>query len=333
MKNIDVIGIGNALVDQEFEVSEAFLQQHKIEKGMMALIEEDEQNKLIAELSKLGELKKQCGGGSAANSLVAFAQFGGKAFYCCKVANDEAGQFYRQDLEQVGIRTNLEQQKNVGITGRCLVMVTPDAERTMRTHLGITADLSTTELDEEAIAAADYLYIEGYLITSEIARGAITKAKQVARDNGTKLVVTCSDPAMVKYFRDGIDLILDGGVDLLFCNREEAQLLTGEDDAEAAAKALLEKAGTVAITLGKDGALVIDNERQVYIPGVKVDAVDTNGAGDMFAGAMLYGMTQGMTLADAGRLASHAAAELVTEFGARLSKERQQQLLERLFNQ
>lgn len=331
MKTIDVIGIGNALVDQEFEVSDAFLQQHRLEKGMMALIEEDDQNKLITELSKLGELKKQCGGGSAANSLVAFAQFGGKAFYCCKVADDEAGKFYRQDLEQVGIRTNLERQQNPGTTGRCLVMVTPDAERTMRTHLGITADLSTDELDEEAIAAASYLYIEGYLITSQIAREAIKRAKQVARDNGTKLVMTCSDPAMVKYFQDGIEEILDGGVDLMFCNREEAELLTGESDAEAAAKALLKHADTVAITLGKEGALVIDQRQQVYIPGVPVKAIDTNGAGDMFAGAMLYGLTQGMSLADAGRLASHAAAELVTEFGARLSKERQQQLMQRLF--
>lgn len=331
MKTIDVIGIGNALVDQEFEVSDAFLKQHSLEKGMMALIEEDDQNKLIAELSKLGELKKQCGGGSAANSLVAFAQFGGSAFYCCKVADDEAGQFYRQDLEQVGIRTNLETQQNPGTTGRCLVMVTPDAERTMRTHLGITADLSVDELDEEAIAASEYLYIEGYLITSEIARGAINRAKQIARENNTKLVMTCSDPAMVKYFRDGIEDILDGGVDLMFCNREEAELLTGESDAEAAAKALLAKAKTVAITLGKDGALIMDQQRQVHIPGVEVKAIDTNGAGDMFAGAMLYGLTKGLSLADAGRLASHAAAELVTEFGARLSKARQQQLLERLF--
>ena len=331
MKTIDVIGIGNALVDQEFEVSDAFLKQHSLEKGMMALIEEDDQNKLIAELSKLGELKRQCGGGSAANSLVAFAQFGGSAFYCCKVADDEAGQFYRQDLEQVGIRTNLETQQNPGTTGRCLVMVTPDAERTMRTHLGITADLSVDELDEEAIAASEYLYIEGYLITSEIARGAIKRAKQIARENNTKLVMTCSDPAMVKYFRDGIEDILDGGVDLMFCNREEAELLTGESDAEAAAKALLAQAKTVAITLGKDGALIMDQQRQVHIPGVEVKAIDTNGAGDMFAGAMLYGLTKGLSLADAGRLASHAAAELVTEFGARLSKARQQQLLERLF--
>lgn len=332
MKTIDVIGIGNALVDQEFEVSEDFLAKHHLEKGMMALIEEDDQNKLIAELSTMGELKKQCGGGSAANSLVAFAQFGGSAFYCCKVANDEAGDFYQRDLEHVGIQTNLTSQDNDGTTGRCLVMVTPDAERTMRTHLGITADLSTHELHPDAIAAAKYLYIEGYLITSEIARQAIAEAKRIARENDTKIVMTCSDPAMVKYFRDGIDEILDGGVDLMFCNKEEAELLTGETDPHAAAQRLLNCASTVAITLGKEGALIADAERQIHIPGVPVQAVDTNGAGDMFAGAMLYGITQDMQLEQAGRLASLAAAELVTEFGARLSKERQQQLLEKLLS-
>lgn len=332
MKTIDVVGIGNALVDQEFEVSEDFLQKHDLKKGMMELIDEDAQNTLIAELSQLGELKKQSGGGSAANSLVAFAQFGGKAYYCCKVADDEAGMFYRQDLEKIGIETSLHQQKNPGTTGRCLVMVTPDAERTMRTHLGITADLSTVEIDDHAIAAADYLYIEGYLITSEIARGAIQHAKKVARENNTKLVMTCSDPAMVKFFRSGIDEILDGGVDLMFCNREEAELLTGKDDPQAALSVLLEQADTVAITLGKDGAVIANRERQVHIPGVPVEAIDTNGAGDMFAGAMLYGLTRNMSLEDAGRLASHASAELVTKFGARLSKDRQQQLIERVMN-
>lgn len=330
MKTIDVIGIGNALVDQEFEVSEDFLTKHNLKKGMMELIDEDAQDTLIAELSQLGELKKQSGGGSAANSLVAFAQFGGKAYYCCKVADDEAGMFYRHDLEQVGIESSLKKQQNPGTTGRCLVMVTPDAERTMRTHLGITADLSRKEIDDDAIAAAEYLYIEGYLITSEIARGAIQHAKQVARDNNTKLVMTCSDPAMVKFFGDGIDDILDGGVDLMFCNREEAELLTGKTDPQSALAVLLEKADTVAITLGKDGALIANHERQVHIPGVAVNAVDTNGAGDMFAGAMLYGLTQNLSLEDAGRLASHASAELVTEFGARLDKKRQQQLLARV---
>ncbi|RUO66008.1 Sugar or nucleoside kinase, ribokinase family [Pseudidiomarina planktonica] len=330
MKSLDVVGIGNALVDQEFEVTDDFLSQHGIEKGMMTLIEEADQDKLIAELSQRGDLKKQSGGGSAANSLVAFSQFGGNAFYCCKVADDEAGEFYRHDLEKVGIRTNLQHQHHQGKTGRCLVMVTPDAERTMRTFLGITADLSLEELDEDAIAAAEYLYIEGYLITSPIAREAIVRAKQLARKHGTKIAMTCSDPAMVKYFRDGIELILEGGVDVMFCNHEEAELLTGTDDPQQALLALQKHASTVAITLGKDGALLGDGKRQVAVPGVKVKAVDSNGAGDMFSGAMLFGLTRQLSLADAGRLASHAAAEIVTEFGPRLSLERQQQILQQL---
>lgn len=330
MKTIDIVGIGNALVDQEFEVTDEFLQQHHIEKGMMTLIDDADQERLIAELAKRGELKKQSGGGSAANSLVGFSQFGGKAFYCCKVADDQAGKFYCADLERVGITTSIGAQAHQGKTGRCLVMVTPDAERTMRTYLGITADLSTAELDENAIARAEYLYIEGYLVTSPIARQAIERAKQVARANGTKIAMTCSDPAMVKYFTDGIEAILDGGVDVLFCNQEEAAMLTGTDDVQQALVKLQQHAKLVAITLGKQGAILGDGERQIKVPGIAVKAVDTNGAGDMFAGAMLFGLTRGYPLAACGLLASHAAAEVVTEFGPRLSADRQQQLLIRL---
>ncbi|RUO62533.1 adenosine kinase [Pseudidiomarina insulisalsae] len=330
MDSIDIVGIGNALVDQEFEVTDQFLQQHKIEKGMMTLIEDVEQERLIKELSRRGELKKQSGGGSAANSLVGFSQFGGKAFYCCKVADDQAGKFYCEDLEQIGITTNTGNQKHEGKTGRCLVMVTPDAERTMRTYLGITADLSTAELDEEAIARAEYLYIEGYLVTSPVAREAIARAKEVARANGTKIAMTCSDPAMVKYFRDGIDEILSGGVDVMFCNQEEAAILTGTDDVQAALQQLQRHAGLVAITLGKDGALLGDGTRQVAVPGIPVKAIDTNGAGDMFAGAMMFGLIRNYSLAACGLLASHASAEVVASFGPRLSLDQQQQLLIKL---
>lgn len=330
MEPIDIVGIGNALVDQEFEVTDEFLQQHRIEKGLMTLIEDEDQERLIQLLSHQGELKKQSGGGSAANSLVGFAQFGGKAFYCCKVADDQAGQFYCDDLERIGITTSIGHKKHEGKTGRCLVMVTPDAERTMRTYLGITADLSVDELDEDAIARAKYLYIEGYLVTSPIARQAIVRSKEIARANGTKIAVTCSDPAMVKYFRDGIDLILEGGVDVLFCNEEEGKLLTGTDDAQEALQLLQQKAKLVALTLGKNGALLGDGERQVAVPGVKVKAIDTNGAGDMFAGAMMFGLIRNYSLAACGLLASHAAAEVVSNFGPRLTRDKQQQLLIRL---
>lgn len=330
MESIDIVGIGNALVDQEFEVTDQFLRQHQIEKGMMTLIEDAEQERLIAELAKRGELKKQSGGGSAANSLVGFAQFGGKAFYCCKVADDQAGKFYCEDLESVGITTNTGHQKHEGKTGRCLVMVTPDAERTMRTYLGITADLSTAELDEDAIARAEYLYIEGYLVTSPIAREAIARAKAIARANGTKIAMTCSDPAMVKYFGDGIEEILAGGVDVMFCNQEEARILTGTDDVQDALQQLQRHAKLVAITLGKDGALLGDGVHQVAVPGVPVKAIDTNGAGDMFAGAMMFGLTRNYSLAACGLLASHAAATVVANFGPRLTLDQQQQLLIKL---
>lgn len=330
MEPIDIVGIGNALVDQEFEVTDEFLQQHRIEKGLMTLIEDKDQERLIQLLSQQGELKKQSGGGSAANSLVGFAQFGGKAFYCCKVADDQAGQFYCDDLERIGITTSIGHKKHEGKTGRCLVMVTADAERTMRTYLGITADLSVDELDENAIARAKYLYIEGYLVTSPIARQAIVRSKEIARANGTKIAVTCSDPAMVKYFRDGIDLILEGGVDVLFCNEEEGKLLTGTDDAQEALQLLQQKAKLVALTLGKNGALLGDGERQVAVPGVNVKAIDTNGAGDMFAGAMMFGLIRNYSLAACGLLASHAAAEVVSNFGPRLTRDKQQQLLIRL---
>lgn len=200
----------------------------------------------------------------------------------------------------------------------------------MRTYLGITADLSVDELDEDAIARAKYLYIEGYLVTSPIARQAIVRSKEIARANGTKIAVTCSDPAMVKYFRDGIDLILEGGVDVLFCNEEEGKLLTGTDDAQEALQLLQQKAKLVALTLGKNGALLGDGERQVAVPGVKVKAIDTNGAGDMFAGAMMFGLIRNYSLAACGLLASHAAAEVVSNFGPRLTRDKQQQLLIRL---
>ena len=330
MEPIDIVGIGNALVDQEFEVTDEFLQQHRIEKGLMTLIEDEDQERLIQLLSQQGELKKQSGGGSAANTLVGFAQFGGKAFYCCKVADDQAGQFYCDDLQRVGITTSIGHKKHQGKTGRCIVMVTADAERSMRTYLGITADLSVDELDEEAIARAKYLYIEGYLVTSPIARQAIVRAKEIARANGTKIAVTCSDPAMVKYFWDGIELILDGGVDVLFCNEEEGKILTGTDDAQEALQRLQQRAKLVALTLGKNGALLGNGERQVAVPGVKVKAIDTNGAGDMFAGAMMFGLTRNYSLAACGLLASHAAAEVVANFGPRLSRDKQQQLLIKL---
>lgn len=330
MKKYHVIGLGNALVDQEYKVTDEFLSQQSLEKSIMTLLDEKQQNTLLDSLQQHFSLEKRAGGGSAANSLVALSQFGGHAFYCCKVANDEAGAFYRHDLENAGVATRLEQQNNDGLTGKCVVMVTPDAERTMCTHLGITIDFSVEELELDKIAESEYLYIEGYLATSEIARHAVKKAREAALAAGTRIAVTFSDSSMVKYFREGLQEFLEPGVDLLFCNEEEALEYTGEKDFDLAMQSLLKRAREVVITRGPAGAVIGQEGKRIQVPGFKIKAIDTNGAGDMFAGAYLYGITQDFSPAVAGTLASRSAAEVVSNYGPRLDTDTQQAILQEL---
>ncbi|MCO4321531.1 adenosine kinase [Aliidiomarina quisquiliarum] len=318
MKKYHVVGLGNALVDREFQVTDQFLETHNFEKSIMTLLDEPQQQLLLGELHKEFKLEKRVGGGSAANSMVALSKFGGNAFYCCKIANDDDGEFYRNDLNQAGVENRLSVQNNDGHTGKCVVMVTPDAERTMCTFLGVTIDFSLAELQRDVIANSDYLYIEGYLATSEIARAAVSEARKIAKQADTKIALTFSDSSMVKYFREGLEEFLSPGIDLLFCNREEAQLYTGTDNLECAIEQLLQFSKEVVITRGKDGAVIGTRDKRVQVPGIKVKAIDTNGAGDMFAGAYLYGVTQGWSTAQSGALASRAAAELVTHYGPRL---------------
>ncbi|MDD5391673.1 MAG: adenosine kinase [Thiothrix sp.] len=325
----DVYGIGNALVDKEFEVTEEFLAAHGIQKGMMTLIDEPTQQRLLSGLIETFGLKKRASGGSAANSIVAVSQFGGKTFYACKVANDESGEFYMHDLHAAGVKTGLDQVRSNadGVTGKCMVMVTPDAERTMNTFLGITADFSEAELHLDELKQAQYLYIEGYLVTSDISRAAALKAREVAATHGVKTAMTFSDPAMVRFFRNGIDEMLGSGVDMLFCNHEEMSVFTGKEDMEEALAAIRPFANKVVVTLGSKGALVVDDSGRTEIAAYPAEAIDTNGAGDMFAGAFLYGITQGMDNAQAGKLASMAASRIVSIFGARLSKDTHQEVL------
>ena len=322
-----VYGIGNALVDMEFSVSDAFLAKNNIEKGLMTLIEEDKQQQLSDNLIKEFGLKKRAGGGSAANTIVAISQLSGKTFYACKVADDEGGNFYMKDLAEAGVETKLDKIKGDGITGKCMVMVTDDAERTMNTYLGITSDFCEADLQLEQLKNSEYLYIEGYLVTSDCSRNAAIAARKIATENGVKTAFTFSDPAMVTYFKDGVTEIIGDGVDILFCNEEEAQTYTSTDNLEDAITALESIAKKIIITQGKEGATIVSAGMRTSVDAKKVTPVDTNGAGDMFAGAFMYGLTQGYSDLDAGNLASQAAAEIVTTFGARLEKEKLQAML------
>ncbi|MFT4530506.1 MAG: sugar/nucleoside kinase (ribokinase family), partial [Thalassolituus oleivorans] len=233
-----IYGIGNALVDKEFEVDDAFFAKAGIEKGMMTLIEEDQLASMLATLQAEYGLKKRACGGSAANTIIGASYFGAKAYYTCNVANDEAGEFYVADMQAAGVDTNMNGPRDEGVTGKCLVMVTPDAERTMNTYLGITSELHQKHIDENALAQSEYVYIEGYLVTSELSREAAIRVRELARQNNVKVAMTFSDPAMVQFFKEGITDMIGTGVDLLFCNEQEAKLFTNTDDIDAAIEGL-----------------------------------------------------------------------------------------------
>lgn len=325
MKKYHLYALGNALVDMEFSVDDAFLAQMNIEKGFMTLVDQERQQTLLQALNQQ-QGKKACGG-SAANTIIATQYFGGQSFYSCKVANDERGKFYLDNLAAAGVHT-LNHERESGITGSCLVFITPDAERTMNTFLGITADVSDYEVEPNAISNAQFVYIEGYLVTSPTARAAAIQVKEIARANNVKVAMTFSDPSMVTYFKDGINDMLGDGVDLLFCNQEEANTWAETDSLEESIEALKKIAHSFVITLGAQGALIFDGSTLIEIPSYPTKAVDTNGAGDMFAGAYLYGITAGYTPKQSGHLASLAAAKVVSQFGPRLRPEQHGEILQ-----
>jgi sugar/nucleoside kinase (ribokinase family) len=318
VKKYHVYGIGNALVDMEMEVTPDFLKEMNVEKGFMTLVDQGRQDELLSKVE--GNMHKRTCGGSAANTIIGFTQLGGKSFYSCKVANDETGDFYFKDLVSQGVSTNLTDKRIDGITGKCMVFVTPDADRTMNTYLGITETFSETELVEEEIKLAEYLYIEGYLVTSETGRAAALKAKNIAESNGVKTALTFSDPAMATYFKDGLKEMIGEKVDLLFCNEEEAMVFTDSKTIEEACEKIKTFANTFAITMGAKGSCVFDGTNMITVSTEEVKPVDTNGAGDLFAGSFLYGITHGLDFEKSAQLACKAASKLVTKFGARLDK-------------
>lgn len=319
-KKFDVYGIGNALVDMEFEVETGFLKQANIEKGLMTLVDENRQTDIINTLHGI-QHKRSCGG-SAANTMIAVSQFGGKSFYSCKVAGDETGDFYFKDLMDNGVETNLSTGAlESGVTGKCIVLITPDADRTMNTFLGITQNFSTKELIEDHIKNSHYLYIEGYLVASPTGKEAAIKAKKIAEGHDVKTALTFSDVNMINFFNDGMKEIIGSGVDLLFCNEAEAMAFTKASSLEEAAESLKKVARAFCITLSAKGAYVFDGKKEIHVVTMPVTAIDTNGAGDLFAGAVLYGITNGMTYAEAAKLGCLSSSTLVTQFGARLRRE------------
>lgn len=324
MSHYDLYAIGNALVDTEYEVSDSQLSAMGVEKRHMTLIDTERRAALLAQVHGLHA--RRTGGGSAGNTVVALAQLGGKAFYSCRVADDELGAFYREDLIANGVATNLTHTKPPqGQTGSCMVMITPDAERSMSTFLGATAELDASALHPHDIAKSKVYYMEGYLAASPTGLDAALKGRQMAREAGVALAVTLSDMSMINFCRAGLDAMVGtpatGTLDYLFCNEEEAQVWCGSTDLSVICQQISQQARVVCLTRSAKGCLVLEGDRQTEVPAAPVKAVDTNGAGDMFAGAFLWAVTHGHNYAQAAWLANQAAGLVVSQYGNRLTRE------------
>ncbi|CAF1155882.1 unnamed protein product [Rotaria sordida] len=326
-KHYHVYGVGAALVDTEINVTDTDLAAMAIEKGMMILVDEVRRKQLLDSLADHLVCSKRASGGSTANAIIAIAQFGGKTFYTCKVGDDDNGRFYLHDLHTAGVDCQIDQRHIEGITGTCLVMITPDAERTLNTFLGVNTTLSEHDIVLEAIVVSDYVYFEAYMVMSPSSRTAAIRIREIAEQNGVKIAASLSDSGVVLDFRDDLREMFGKHIDLLFCNRVEALNWAQTDNLEIAIDCLKKFARTFAITLGAEGALVYDGTQLHTIAPYKAQAVDTNGAGDMFAGAFLFAITQGKDFLTAGKFASLAAASVISEYGSRLNTTKQQQIL------
>lgn len=314
-KRFDVFGMCNALFDVQAEVDDEILAELGLHKGIMQLVSADEQRALYARVAN--RIVNTEAGGSGANTMIGIAQLGGTACFTSRVGPDRHGSDYALSLSALGVQPNLGQGD--GDTGICLVMISPDAQRTMNTFLGEAQGLHAGDVAVEDIAASRYLYVTGYLWDTAAQKEAVLHAMRTANAAGTKVALSLSDPFCVGRHREDFLRLLDDHVDVVLANEEEALGLTGADTVEGAARELARRSGHLAVvTLGKNGALLVDGASEVRVDAFRVEAIDTTGAGDMYAAGILYGLTQGLSLEVTGRLAAYVAAQVVAQYGPRL---------------
>lgn len=324
-----VYGLGNALVDIEIEVGDDFLRQEQITKGHMTLIDSERMLQLLDALDGLPQ--RRASGGSAANTIYAVQSFGHETCYVCKVADDETGNFFIDDLTASGVHVNRNAISTHGTTGRCLVMISHDAERTMTTDLGISSELSVTDIQAEALRQSRYFYVEGYLSSSPASAQAAIECRQIAEESNVKVAVSLSDPSMVEFCRESLQEILGNGVDQVFCNAEEALAWARSDRLDVAIAELKDIAPELYVTLGAEGSVAVSGDGSQQAPGAQAQAVDTTGAGDIYAGACLAARCHGAAPVVAARFANQCAAVLVSQYGARLESPAAYSALQREF--
>ncbi|NIQ02156.1 MAG: adenosine kinase, partial [Nitrospinaceae bacterium] len=300
--NYDLVGIGNALVDIEVRVDPGFIEQLGLRKGGMTLTTAEEQRRILDLLPH--QPTKISSGGSAANTVHGLSVLGGSAYYLGRVANDEYGRHYTEDMKTCGVGFPGPGTESEG-TGTCLVLITPDTERTMMTHLGVSAGLHPDNVDETILRFAKTVYIEGYLWTGEETRQAAVKMAETAQRNKIPVAFTLSDTFVVDLDREALDDFIRWHVDILFCNEPEARAMTGEDDTERAFAMLRGMADTVFLTRGDRGSWGGNQSGEKHeTRAFPITAVDTTGAGDLYAAGVLHALIQGFGLKDAAAIGS-----------------------------
>ena len=310
----DVVGIGNALVDVIAHAGDDFLDEHGLVKGSMELIETERAVHLYRALGTAVEMS----GGSAANTMCGVASLGGRAAYIGKVSDDELGNVFGHDLNALGVSFRRGDPEGETPTGRCIIVVTPDAQRTMNTYLGVSSLLSADDLDEAAIADGAVLYMEGYLFDRDDAKKAFRRAAGVAHEAGRTVSLTLSDSFCVDRHRQDFVALVREEVDILFGNSDELRSLYELDSLDAAIARVRDDCQLAAITAGKQGSFVVTADDIVEVPAEPVERVlDTTGAGDLYAAGFLYGYTRQLPLDRCGRIGSIAAAEVISHVGPR----------------
>ena len=310
----DVVGIGNALADVIAHAGDAFLAEHDLVKGSMQLIDTERAVHLHRALGTALEMS----GGSAANAMCGVASLGGRAAYIGKVAADDLGEVFGHDLNALGVAFRRGEPEGDTPTGRCIIVVTPEGERTMSTYLGVAELLSSDDLDEATIAASEVLYMEGYLYDRDDAKKAFRRAAGVAHAAGRTVSLSLSDSFCVERHRQDFAALVRDEVDILFGNRDELCSLYELDSLDAAIARVRGECGLAAITAGARGSYIVTADDVVEVPAEPVDRVlDTTGAGDLYAAGFLYGYTRGLPLDECGRIGSIAAAEVISHVGPR----------------
>ena len=313
-KIYDVVGIGNAIVDIIARCDDGFLSKHDLDKGFMRLIDADEAAKLYEAMGPATERS----GGSVANSIAGLASFGAKCGFIGRVAADQFGGIFRHDIRSLGIAYTTDPAEDGAPTARCLVLVTPDGERTMNTFLGASVDFAPGDLDPDLIEGAKIVYLEGYLFDKDAAKSAFREAAKRAKGAGAKVALTLSDPFCVERHRDDFRKLVSEDADIVFANEKEITTLYEVNSFDEAADAALQDCELAVLTRSEDGSMILSAGETTEIPADPVSKVlDATGAGDLYAAGFLFGLTQGLPVGTCGRLGSLAAAEVISHIGAR----------------